>query len=147
MPVWQTNSYYWNFFRWKIFFCVETVETGNIYHFSEKKQTHFHIEVLHKFSRDYFRTEYQNKTVLIGSKFEFFQTFSSAKNHEKTLKTIEKAYSVFLQSCLLKFVTLIEKFVDFYQKKSTKFLKMKILIRKILSKFLDIVFHFSSYYL
>ena len=86
---------------------METVEIGNIYHFSElkKKQTHFHIEVLHNFFRDYFRTEYQNKTVSIGPKFKFFQTFFSAKKHEKTLETIGKAYSGFLQSCLLEFVS------------------------------------------
>ena len=69
--------------------------------FGIKKQTHFHIEVLHNFFRDYFRTEYQNKTVSIGSKFKFFQTFFSAEIHEKTLKTIETIIAGVFAACVL----------------------------------------------
>ena len=54
---------------------MQTVGIGNIYHFPGlKKQKHFHIEALYGIFRKY-RTECQNKAVIIGRNFKFFQTF------------------------------------------------------------------------
>ena len=46
---------------------MQTVGIGNIYQFSGfEKQKHFHMEVLYGFFKNYFRTEDQNKAVLMG---------------------------------------------------------------------------------
>ena len=46
---------------------MQTLGIGNIHHFlGLEKEKHFHIEVLYAVFRNYFRTEYQNETVLIG---------------------------------------------------------------------------------
>ena len=46
---------------------MQTVRIGNIHQISGlEKQKHSHLEVLYADFRNYFRTEYQNKTVLIA---------------------------------------------------------------------------------
>ena len=69
VPVWQTNSYNWNFFQWKIFFhgnhwnrqYLTLFGFGKTKTFPYTRLFQRYTKVYTAFSGNYFRTEYQNK--------------------------------------------------------------------------------------